>query len=195
MELVYHAWKQNFPSDALEVVQISQGPDYEFDYSVFDKISPSDVSVFIAIDEQFGNFKRMELLQAAQNRGFVIESFVSKAAAIADEVDIGQNVFVGDNVTLGYGSVIGFNTVVHAGTNIGAKALIGSSCWIESGVQVGAKASLGRHGTVRTGALIGKAVQVGWGCELGWPRLYNEAVADKTVFDTRYDEPIYVYGS
>lgn len=193
-ETACRAWKKDFPETTLNVIEIPQKEDFEFDYSVLDGIDSKDVSVFIAFDERFGNFKRMELVLEVQRRGFKIDSYISKSASVADGVNIGENVFVGDNVTVAHGTVIGFNTVIHAGTNIGAHVNIASSCWFETGVQIGTKANIGRHTIVRMGAIVGKSVQIGWGCELGWPQFYGETVPDKTTFDTRYDEPIYVYG-
>jgi acetyltransferase-like isoleucine patch superfamily enzyme len=60
-------------------------------------------------------------------------------------------------------------------------------------VQVGDNVEIGAHGILRMGAMIKKGTTVGDGCELGWPRLYHEDIPSKTVFDLRYDEPIYVY--
>jgi len=44
------------------------------------------------------------------------------------------------------------------------------------------------------GAIVAPRVKVGKHCELGWPRLYDKDISSRTVFDTRYQEPIRVYG-
>ena len=63
-------------------------------------------------------------------------------------------------------------------------AQLSSSC---DGAQIGA------HSTLRMGALVAPKVQIGRHCELGWPQRYGQDVAAKTIFDPRYDAPIYTY--
>jgi acetyltransferase-like isoleucine patch superfamily enzyme len=63
------------------------------------------------------------------------------------------------------------------------------------GVIVGDGAEIGAHSTLRMGALVAPGIKVGRNCELGWPRRYDEDLPSRTVFDSRYDEPIFVYGT
>lgn len=194
LELVYQTWKQARPNELVLKVEVPQGTDYEFDLSVFDSLSPTDGDIFIALDERFGNFKRLELMQAAMAHGFRLEAFVHPSAIVGAGAVVDMNVFVGPQAVIGHGTRIGYNTVIHAGVHIGAGAKIKSSCWVESGVQLGSAVELGAHCTIRTGALIRPQVKVGRDCELGWPRAYESDVPSKTVFDCRYDQPIHVYG-
>ena len=55
------------------------------------------------------------------------------------------------------------------------------------------KPNCGAHSTLRMGALVAPKVQIGRHCELGWPQRYGQDVAAKTIFDPRYDAPIYTY--
>lgn len=195
LDLAFHAWRQACPDGIVEKVVVPQGADYEFDYSVFDTLSPEKGDVFIAFDERFGNFKRMELFRAAIERGFKLASFVSANASVAGDVVLGKNVFVGPMAVIGYGSKLEYNTFVHAGAHIGSNCLLRPSVWVEHGVQVGNKVEIGTHAILRTGAIVKSGVKIGKGAELGWPQIYSADVSEKTVYDIRYDEPIYVYGS
>jgi len=187
-------WQQAYGQGAPEKIEIPQLRDYTFDLSPLDALSPSDSEVFVAVDERFGNFKRMELMQAVMARGFKLASFVHPSAVVGVDTKIGMNVFVGAHAVIGHTTRIDYNSVVHAGVHIGPRGRIKSSCWIENGVQLGSAVELGAHCTIRMGASIRAGVNVGRGCELGWPRLYEHDVPNKTVFDSRYGEPIHTYG-
>jgi UDP-3-O-[3-hydroxymyristoyl] glucosamine N-acyltransferase len=80
-------------------------------------------------------------------------------------------------------------------TNIGIGVDVQSSCWLEPGVMVGDGARISARCTLRSGALIAPRIHIGSDCELGWHRRYDADIAEKTVFDPRYDAPIRTYGS
>ncbi len=193
LDLAFHAWKQTRLEENIHRVEVSQFPDYTFDLSVLNVLNPAEGAMFVAVDERFGNFKRMELMQAAMECGFKLEPFVHPSAAVDASAIIGLNVFVGATAVIGHGSRIDYNTVIHTGANIGPGSKIKASCWIENGVQIGARVNIGGHCIIRMGASVSPGINIGRNCELGWPRLYNKDVPSKTVFDTRYDEPIYIY--
>lgn len=194
LDLVFHACQQAYPGEQVERIVVPQTEAYEFDLSVLDALSPAGGSAFVAFDERFGNFKRMELMQAAMERGFKLEPLICGSADVAADAVIGMNVFVAQNVTIGHGCRIDFNTVIHAGATIGPNVRIKSSCWLESGVHLGLGAEVGAHSILRMGALVAPKVKIGRNCELGWPRRYDQDVADRTTFDPRYDAPIHIYG-
>lgn len=195
LDLAFQAWKQARPDEAISPIEVPQFPDYTFDLRVLDALNPTEGAMFVAFDERFGNFKRMELMQAAMERGFKLEPFIHPSAAVDASAVIGLNVFVGANAVIGHGCRIDYNTVIHASAHVGPHSRVKASCWIESGVQLGARVEIGGNCIVRMGASVRSGVKVGRNCELGWPRLYGEDVPGKTTFDPRYDEPIYVYES
>lgn len=194
LDQVFYACKQAYPDECVERVLVPQTDAYEFDFSVLSTLSPAEGSAFVAFDDRFGNFKRMELMQAVMGHGFKLNPLVCSASVAVDAV-IGLNVFVAQNVTIEHGCRIDFNTVVHAGTTISPNVQIKSSCWVESGVQIGLGAEIGAHSILRVGAIVAPNVKIGRNCELGWPQRYDRDVADRTTFDPRYDAPIYVYGN
>lgn len=195
LDQVFHACKKAYPDDRVERVFVPQTETYEFDFSVLSTLSPVEGSAFVAFDDCFGNFKRMELMQAVMGRGFKLNPLVCSSASVAADAVIGLNVFVAQNVTIEHGCRIDFNTVIHAGATISPNVRIKSSCWVESGVQIGLGAEVGAHSILRVGAIIAPNVKIGRNCELGWPQRYDRDVADRTTFDPRYGAPIYVYGS
>ncbi len=193
LEQAFQAWKQVRPDEVVEKIEVPQGHDYRFDLGVLDELNPVEGTMFVAFDERFGNFKRMELMQAAMERGFKLEPFIHPGAVVSADVSIGMNVFIGPHTVIGHGSRIDYNTVLHAGVHVGHGSRIKASCWVENGVQLGASVEIGAHCTIRMGASIRTGIKIGRGAELGWPQLYSSDVPNKTVFDVRYDEPIFTY--
>lgn len=194
LEQVFSAWSGAYPQDNVQRIEVLPGDDYAFDLSVLDGLDPTIGTMFVAFDERFGNFKRMELMQLVMERGFKLESFVSRSAILAPGVTIGPNAFVGEGVVLGLDCRVDFNAVIREGVKVGAGVHLRSSCWLDTGVLVGDAADVGAHSILRIGAVVGPRVKVGKHCELGWAQLYDRDIASRTVFDTRYQEPIRVYG-
>lgn len=195
LDVAYEAWRQACPELRVEKILVQQDALYQFDLSVLDTLSPKDGTAFIAFDERFGNYKRMELMAAAKTRGLRLDAYVSPRAMLAADVQIGLNTFVGDGVVIGHASRIDFNCVLLPGTNIGNGVDIRSSCWLEAGVVVGDGAQISALCTLRSGALIAPGTRIGRQCELGWPKRYASDIASRTVFDPRYDAPIHTYGA
>lgn len=195
LDVAFQAWKQARPQDSVEKIVVPQGAGYVFDFNVLNALDPAQGTMFVAFDERFGNFKRMELMQAAMERGFKLEPFISSSASIATDAVVGPNAFIGDGVRMGVGVRVDYNTVVNAGALLGNRVRLRASCWLEMGVVVGDGAEVGAHSTLRMGALVAPGVKIGRNCELGWPRRYDHDLPSRTTFDTRYDNPILVYGT
>ena len=193
LDVAHEAWSRAFPDLRIAKVIITQDTHYRFNLEPLDALDPADGTAFVALDERFGNFKRVELMQMVMERGFKLESFISPYAMLAGDVQVGPNAFVGDGVIAGPGSRIGYNSVLRPGVQVGSSVHIRPSCWLDSGVIVGDGVQFGAHCTVRSGAVIAPHVQIGRNCELGWPRRYDKDLAPKTIYDTRYDAPIYTY--
>ena len=193
LDLAFNAWKQARPDEAVVKIVVPQGSDYAFDIQALENLNPAEGTMFVAFNERLGNFKRMELMQAALERGFKLESFISPHAVIAENAVIGPNVFIDAGVYVGPGTRIDYNNVINAGAKLGSGVHLRASCWVEMGVTIGNQASIGAHSTLRMGAVVAEGTRIGRSCELGWPQRYDKHIPSKTIFDARYDEPIYTY--
>jgi acetyltransferase-like isoleucine patch superfamily enzyme len=194
LEQVFGTWTRAYPQDNVQRVELLPGDDNAFDPRALDALDPAQGAVFVAFDERYGNFKRMELMQLVMERGFKLEAFLAPSAIVPPDAVVGPNVFIGEGVVLDIGCRVDFNAVVRDGARLGAGVHVRSSCWLETGVLVGDGADIGAHGILRIGAVVGPRVKVGKHCELGWAQRYGEDIPAKTVFDRRYPEPIRVYG-
>lgn len=193
LDLAHDAWQRACPGLEVVKVVLPQNALYDFELGALDALSPAEGTAFVVFDERFANFKRVELMQAVMARGFKLEPFIGPRAVVAGGVQVGLNAFIGDGAIVGHGSRIDYNSVLLPGVLLGSGVHVRPSCWLESGVQVGDGAQIGAHSTLRMGALVAPKVQIGRHCELGWPQRYGQDVAAKTIFDPRYNAPIYTY--
>ena len=194
LEQVFAAWTRANPQDNVQRIELLPDGNDAFNLATLDALDPAQGTMFVAMDERFGNFKRMELMQLVMERGFKLETFLAPSAIVPPDVVVGPNAFIGEGVVLGIGCRVDFNAVIRDGVKLGAGVHVRSSCWLETGVLVGDGADIGAHSILRIGAVVGPRVKVGKHCELGWAQRYGEDIPAKTVFDTRYPEPIRVYG-
>lgn len=194
LDLVFRMWQQARPDQPLQRLEVSQGPDYGFDFSALDVIAADNSGVFVAFDQRFGNFKRMELMQAVMERGWRMDPFVHPTAVVDNGTSIGPNSFIGPATVIDPDCKIDYNTVIVSGAHVGYGSRIKSSCWLEHGVHLADNVELGSHCTLHCGVILQRGIKVGRGCELGWPQVYCHDIPPRTVFDSRYDEPIHVYG-
>lgn len=195
LDIACGAWRAAQGGAEIESREIRQAPDYAFDFSVFDGIDAARARIFVAFDERFGNFKRMEIMQAATERGLHLATIVSPGAVVAPDARLGPNVYVGAGAVVGVGAVIDYNVMIHAGAVIGYKTRLKASCWVEGGAVLGNGAEVGAHCTLRAGVVIAPRVRIGRYCEIGIPGLYRADIASRTVIDPRYDEPLVVHGA
>jgi UDP-3-O-[3-hydroxymyristoyl] glucosamine N-acyltransferase len=195
LEIAYRAWSESSVGAAVTRREIAQATDYSFNFSVFDDHDPDRTLLFVALDERFGNFSRMEVMQAALSRGFQLATISAPGAVIAADATLGPNVFIGAGAIIGAGSFVDFNTIINDGALVGFGARLKASCWIEGGSVIGNRAEIGAHSILRAGVVVAPRVKIGRQCEIGVPGLYRVDVAPKTTYDPRYDEPLVVYGS
>lgn len=195
LDIVWRAWQEAAAGGDVARVEIAQAADFSFDFRIFEPLDPGSTSPFVAFDERFGNFKRMEIMQAAMDRGFHLATVRAPGAVVAADARLGPNVFVGAGAIIGSGTRIDYNAVVNAGAVVGFGARLRASCWIECGAVIGNRVEVGAHAVVRAGAVLAPGIKVGRYCDLGIPGLYRHDIAAKTMFSPRYDEPVVVYGN
>ncbi|MCC5876789.1 MAG: UDP-3-O-(3-hydroxymyristoyl)glucosamine N-acyltransferase [Candidatus Sumerlaeia bacterium] len=83
------------------------------------------------------------------------ESFVHSTASVAEDAELGENVFVGPGVVIEGGVRIGANTRIESGTFLGEDTSIGESCWISPNVTILEKTVIGNRVRIHPGTVIG----------------------------------------
>ena len=133
---------------------------------------PESHNLFVALSYSKLNAIRKEKFLAAKERGYKLVSFISTAATVLNDGQIGENCFIfedntiqpfvriGDNVTLWSGNHIGHHSVIHDHT------FIASHVVVSGGVEIGEQCFVGVNATLRDHIKVGDRCVVGAGALL-----------------------------
>jgi len=80
---------------------------------------------------------------------------VHPSAVIAEDAEIGENVFIGAFVTIGEGSSIGNATQLRAGAKIGDNVHVGANCVLHPNVFIDDHCTIGNNVILHSGVVIG----------------------------------------
>ncbi len=88
---------------------------------------------------------------------------IDKTAIIAEDADIGKDVFIGPGAIIDKGVKIGNNTVISSGCKIGQNSIIGQNCRLDCNVVIYHNCTIGNHVIIQANTTIGS---VGFGYKL-----------------------------
>jgi UDP-3-O-[3-hydroxymyristoyl] glucosamine N-acyltransferase len=188
------AWRELDPALELRAVSVDPKGDRQTLAATLDALELAGASAFVAIDAQFLNFRRLELVQALQERGVAMPALVSPAAAVSAGVEIGDNSWIGPRAILQHGSCVGHNTVVGAGTIVGIGASIGHSSWLDDGVVLGRGTKVGAHVTLGLGVQVTHGVAIADLCVIDRPGRIEKDMGTRTFLHASHDGPIVIVG-
>lgn len=195
LDFVEEYWRRYWPDLLFKKLVIQQNANFEFDLSCLDSLLTKGDHAFVACDQRFGNFKRLELMHFIANKGIKLINLISPRSMVANNAKIGTNVFVADGCIIGPNCRIEYNTVILQGSSIGYKTHIRSSNWIEPGVCIGNNVNIGSNSIICTGAIVADNISIGRNCELGWRKLYAFDIEAGSFYDSKFDNPILTYRS
>lgn len=130
---------------------------------------PDAHDVFVAVPYTQLNRVRTRLCAAAKRKGYALATYISSAAFVWRNVEIGENCFIFEANVIQYSVRIGNNVVLWSGNHIGHRSVIGDNCFMASHVvvsgycRIGESCFLGVNSTLRDQITIGRDVVVGAG--------------------------------
>ena len=154
--------------DYLKRARLLDRPVVAFE-NVEEHFPPSEHAAFVAVPYTQLNRVRARLCEAARAKGYILATYVSSAAFVWRNVEIGQNCFIFENNVLQYSVRIGDNVVLWSGNHIGHRSVIEDNCFVASHVvisgycHIGRNAFLGVNSTLRDQITIGRDAVVGAG--------------------------------
>ena len=157
--------------DFLDKKELNGLPVIPFE-KILDVYPPDNFDVFIAISYTKLNTVRMEKFNTVKKLGYETASYISSAATILNNDQIGENCFILEDNTIQPFSRIGNNVTLWSGNHIGHHATIRDHTFISShvvisgGVTVGEQCFLGVNCTVRDHVNIGDRSILGAGALL-----------------------------
>ncbi len=128
---------------------------------------PKDCRAFIAVSYTQLNRLRSKLYGLAKAKGYTLHSYISPHAAIAHNVEIGDNCFILENVTVQHGAKIGNNVTVWSGSSICHRSTVGDNCFLASHVAVSGFCEIGECSFLGVNSCLRDQVHVGRDCVVG----------------------------
>jgi sugar O-acyltransferase (sialic acid O-acetyltransferase NeuD family) len=131
---------------------------------------PPDMhEAFVAIPYTQLNRVRTRLCGEARSKGYRLARYVSSAAFVWRNAEIGDHCFIFENNVIQYSVRIAENVILWSGNHIGHRSTIDENCFFASHVvvsgycRIGASAFLGVNSTLRDQISVGRDAVVGAG--------------------------------
>lgn len=150
-------------------------------FEVLDELfSPTSHYLFIAVGQ---NDARKRLSEEAQDKNFILASYISSKAVTWSNMKIGKNCFIGEGSTIQPFVEIGDNCILFA-ANVGHHTKIGnnvlaSSVTLGGNVEVGENCLLGMNSAIAQNVKIGDQTVIGMGCYI------SMNTPEKSVYSTK----------
>ncbi|MBO7601738.1 MAG: UDP-3-O-(3-hydroxymyristoyl)glucosamine N-acyltransferase [Bacteroidaceae bacterium] len=109
-------------------------------------------ATLIKVDNAYETLAKLMTLyeqSKTQNKG------IASTAVVAENAQVGKDVYIGAYAVVDEGAVIGDNTQIYPHTYVGKNARIGESSLIYSGVNIYHDCQIGNHVTLHSGVVIG----------------------------------------
>lgn len=180
-------------------LQIRQAPGpAEFSASfpaLLDGIDPARTRVFVAVDENALNYKRLELYMAARMRGLRMAHIRHASAIVAPDAVLGDNVYLAAGTIVGKGVRIESDVMLLAGVRVDADVRIGMHGWIGPGASLGAKAELGSHCVVGADVRLRAGARIGRHCVLQSPGPWSADLPSGSFLAPGFAKPAHMIGA
>jgi sugar O-acyltransferase (sialic acid O-acetyltransferase NeuD family) len=134
---------------------------------VLKRYPPANFEMFVALSYSRLNAVRKEKYLAAKAKGYRFASFVSPAATVRNDGQIGENCFIFEDNTIQPFVRIGNNVTLWSGNHIGHHSKIDDHCFLASHVVVSGGVEIGEQCFVGVNATLRDHIKVGERCVIG----------------------------
>ena len=150
--------------------------------------APQDHAVYAAITYTKFNRLRTRLAQAAKQRGYRLASYVSSAAFVWRNVQLGEHCFIFENNVVQPFVKIGDNVVLWSGNHIGHHSTIRNNVFIASHVVVSGFCDIGDNCFIGVNATFANNVTLGSDCLVGAGATILKDAAAKGLYGAKQTE-------
>ncbi len=137
--------------------------------AIDDRFDPARTAMLVSVGWQDGNRLRMRASDAARAKGFRLISHVSSRAAVASNVDIGENCMIFEAAVVQAFARIGNGVILRSGCNLAHHVEVGDWSFVAAhgtiggGTRLGARCFVGLNATVLDNLMLGEGTTVGAG--------------------------------
>lgn len=157
--------------------------------SVLSDLSPENVDLFLAVDQNALNYARLELYGPAKLKGFKCASLVHGSAVLGTGTFIGENNWIGPNVRISDRCKIAADTFIAACSIIGDDTHVGAHSWIGKYCLIGDNVSIGTNCVIGDLININSNIKIGRNTILAQPGLILNDVQSGTFHEFIYEKP------
>jgi sugar O-acyltransferase (sialic acid O-acetyltransferase NeuD family) len=149
--------------------------------SLADRFDPATHSVYVAMVYTQLNRLRTRMAHAAKERGYRLASYVSSAAFVWRNVELGEHCFIFEDNTLQPFVRVGDNVVMWSGNHIGHHSVVRDNCFIASHVVVSGSVDVGESCFLGVNATLVNDITVGSDSWIGPHVVVTRDVAPRSV--------------
>ena len=193
LDYVCDLWGELEPLSQQVRIDLKQDDAYQFDYSFLKNLDKNNSTAFIAIDDQFLNQRRLELMGAIKSLGFKLPTLVAKNTLISRDVKFGENCLVGPGSIIQNSVKIGFNTFICSGSFIGSKSSIGNSVFIGNKVNIGLNCDVKNFVTIKNFSTVSDGVTIGKNGFITANSLIKNNIHDNEFLENNFSGVIKIY--
>jgi sugar O-acyltransferase (sialic acid O-acetyltransferase NeuD family) len=157
---------------------------------LFESHPPSDFTLLVAIGFSGVNRARRGVYEECKSLGYEFVTYVSSAAHLVADVEIGENTFVFEANVIQPFVRIGNDVVLWSGNHIGHDSTIGDHCFIASHVVVSGNVTIGESCFVGVNATFRDGVTVAPDCVIGAGALIMKDTEPGGVYAVRGTQPL-----
>ncbi len=140
--------------------------------------APREHSVYVATVYTELNRLRTRLANAAKSMGFRLASYVSSAAFLWRNVELGEHCFIFEGNVVQPFVRLGNNVVLWSGNHIGHHSTIGDNCFVASHVVVSGFVAVGENCFLGVNSTVVNNVQIGRDSWIGPAVVVTKDVAE-----------------
>jgi sugar O-acyltransferase (sialic acid O-acetyltransferase NeuD family) len=146
------------------------------------ELTPSRHSVFAAITYSQMNRTRTRLLDAAIQLGFSPASYVSSAAFVWPNVQLGEHCFIFEDNTLQPFVTVGRNCVLWSGNHVGHHSTFGDNIFVASHAVISGSVQIRDNCFIGVNATLVNDIEIGRDTWIGPAVTITRSVAENTIW-------------
>lgn len=131
------------------------------------RFAPDEHDVYVAVVYTQLNRLRARLSRTAKSKGYRLATYVSSAAFVWRNVEIGEHCFIFENNVVQPFVRLGDDVVLWSGNHIGHHSSIGAHCFISSHVVISGFVEMGTSCFLGVNATIANNVKIADDCWIG----------------------------
>jgi sugar O-acyltransferase (sialic acid O-acetyltransferase NeuD family) len=132
--------------------------------------------VFVAVPASDLNATRTRLYGEAKSKGYPIATYVSSAAFVWHNCQIGENCFIFEDNTLQPFTTVGNNVVMWSGNHLGHRSVIEDNCFISSHVVISGYCRVGQSTFIGVNSTLNDNVTIPESCIIASGTLVSKSL-------------------